>query len=81
MTNINIDSVNNRIQAIMSDIFMGQKINTLTQSQLVAFDKAVKVLRSTTKYIFYPWNTPKAFSLPRAKLNISSIQAHLTTTR
>lgn len=71
MTNINVDSVNNRIQAIMRDIFMGQKINTLTQSQLVAFDKAVKVLRRTTKYIFYPRNTPKAFGLPRARLNIS----------
>ena len=80
-TNITVDSINDRIQAIMSDFFIRDKIDLLTQPQLDALDKAVKVFGRTTKSIFNPRVTPKAISLPRAGTNISSIQAHVTRTR
>ena len=72
-TNITVDSVNDRIQAIMSDFFMRDKMSLLTQPQLDALDKAVKVFGRTTKSISNPRITPKAIGLPRAGTNISSI--------
>lgn len=65
-TNITVDSINDRIQAIMRNFFMRDKFDLLTQPQLDALDKAVKVSGRTTKSIFNPRVTPKAISLPRA---------------
>ena len=65
----------------MSDFFIKDKMNLLTQLQFDALDKVVKMFGRTTKSIFNPQITPKAIGLPSAWTNISFTQAHMTRTR
>ena len=60
---------------------MRDKINLLTQLQLDALDKTVKMFGSTTKSIFNSRITSKAIVLPCVGTNISSIKAHVTRTK
>ena len=76
-----LDTIQNKIQGLMSNFLVLEKISMLTVKELQTLDKAINTFSRSIKPIFNLQVQPQNIVLPRTGANIYSIQAHVTMTR
>jgi hypothetical protein len=76
-----VDSIQNKMQGIISEFPTIEKLSMLASSELIALEKTMNMFSRSMRAICNPQVAPKTIALPRAGTNIGTVQAHVTMTR
>ena len=76
-----VESVQRKMQGILSEFFTIEKLSMLSSEEVIALDKRINMFSRSITSIFNPQVAPRTITLPRSGTNIEAIQAHVTMTR
>jgi len=59
-----VDSVQSKMQGILSEFFTIEKLSMLSSKEVIALDKRINMLSRSIRSIFNPQVTPRTIALP-----------------
>ena len=76
-----VDSVQSKMQEILSEFFTIEKLSMLLSKEFIILDKKINMFSWSIRSIFNSQVTPRTNVLPQSGTNIEAIQTHVTITK